>query len=146
MKGKTLLAIAMGITVLGVSAVYAGWTTGCNWFGPNASAATVRKFLTDSSALRNELMAKEFELRQEYAKAEPDQKRLDALGKEAGDLRAEIQSVAGKHGFAGGMINCGMPGQGMMCGMNHQGMAGPGAGRQMMASGGMCCMQQTVSR
>jgi hypothetical protein len=138
MKGKELLmVIALGIAVFGASVVYAGWGNGHNWFSPNSHAESARKFLADTSTLRNELMIQELELRQEYAKAQPDEKRLAALSQKADDLRAEIQAIADKHGLVGGMMNCGMQGQGMQhgpMGEMHQGMMAQGT-----KTGGMMC-------
>ena len=134
MKRKAIIAAALGITVFGVSAVYAGLPTwrGCGWFGPATKVETLREFQSKTLAQRDELMVKQLELRQEYAKANPDQERLAALQKTVDELQAGIQTSADKYGLAGGMMNCGM--QGQMTGKGaHQGMKGQG----MMCGCGM---------
>ena len=140
MKRKAIIAVALGIMVFGVSAVYAGLPTwsGCGWFGPTTKVETLREFQKKTLAQRDELTVKQLELRQEYAKATPDQVRLAALQKEVGELQAGIQSSADKYGLAGGMMNCGMQGgavtgQGVHQGMMAQGMKGQG----MMCGCGM---------
>ena len=134
MKRKAIIAVALGIMVFGVSAVYAGLPTwsGCGWFGPTTKVETLREFQKKTLAQRDELTVKQLELRQEYAKATPDQVRLAALQKEVGELQAGIQSSADKYGLAGGMMNCGMQGQVTGKGA-HQGMKGQG----MMCGCGM---------
>lgn len=139
MNRKALIAVVLGITVFGGSAVYAGWPTwsGCGWFGPATNVETLREFQSKTLAQRDELMVKQLELRQEHAKVNPDQERLAALQKKADELQAGIQSAADKYGLAGGMMPCGMQGKGMqhgpMSGM-HQGMMAQG----MKAGSTMC--------
>lgn len=136
MNRKALIAVVLGITVLGGSAVYAGssaWS-GCGWFGPATNVETLREFQKQTLAQRDELMVKQLELRQEHAKANPDQERLAALQKKADELQAGIQSAADKNGLAGGMMPCGMQGGGMMGkGMQQRPMGGMQQG--MMAQG-----------
>ena len=138
MKRKAIIAAALGITVFGVSAVYAGLPTwsGCGWFGPATKVETLREFQNKTLAQRDEFMVKQLELRQEYAKANPDQERLAALQKEVGELQAGIQSSADKYGLAGGMMNCGMQG-GQVTGKGVQ--HGPMGARQGMLAQGMMC-------
>ena len=136
MKRKALMAVVLGITVLGGSAVYAGLPTwsGCGWFGPTTKVETLREFQNKTLAQRDELMVKQLELRQEHAKAIPDQERLAALQKQVDELQAGIQSAADKSGLAGGMMPCGMQGGGVMGkGMQHGPMGGMQQG--MMAQG-----------
>jgi len=143
MKRKAIIAAALGIMAFGVSAVYAGLPTwsGCGWFGPTTKVETLREFQKKTLAQRDELTVKQLELRQEYAKATPDQVRLAALQKEVGELQAGIQSSADKYGLAGGMMNCGMQGQQVTGqGVQHGPMAGTHRGMmQGMKGQGMMC-------
>lgn len=136
MNRKAIIAVVLGITVIGVSAVYAGlpsWS-GCGWFGQTTKVENLREFQKVTLAQRDELMVKQLELRQEYAKTNPDQKRISALQEKVDELQAGIQSAAGKSGLAGGMMPCGMQGGGMTGkGMQHGPMGGTQQG--MMAQG-----------
>lgn len=144
MNRKALITVVLGITVFGGSAVYAGLPTwsGCGWFGPATNVETLREFQNKTLAQRDELMVKQLELRQEHAKANPDQERLAALQKKVGELQAGIQSAADKYGVVGGMMSCGMQGGGMMgTGMKHGPMGGMRQGMmaQEMKAGSMMC-------
>jgi zinc resistance-associated protein len=129
------LAVAVGLVLLG-SAAFAGWGQGYG-YGPRGygyGAASdkqvdpnaVRAFQKETLPLRDEMMVKRVEIRNEYAKEKPDQARIGTLQKEMIDLRTKIQTSAEKQGLPAAGYGPGMAGRG----------PGPGYGSRMMGGGG----------
>lgn len=110
----------------------AGCIYGTNYAGANGTVdvENVKKFQKETSALRDELMIKRAELRNEYAKPVADTTRIADIRKQMIDLQAKIQSAAQKNGLpAWG------PGYG-------RGYGGGGMGRGMGAGPGGCPRRQ----
>ena len=106
MTKKMAVGLALALTVLGGTAVYAG--IGCNggagMFGDNPDIEKVRTFQKETVTDRDEMMVKRLELNQELAKKSPDQVRIDALRKEMIDLRSRLQASATRLGLTGGCL------------------------------------------
>jgi zinc resistance-associated protein len=101
MKRVSVLAMAVMIAVLFTS-VY-GWAQG---YGPRYGAAqtqtdvnALRQFQKETLPLRDEMMAKRLEIRNEYSQAKPNLDRIATLQKEMIDLRTKIQVAAEKNGL-----------------------------------------------
>jgi zinc resistance-associated protein len=138
-------AMAVGLVLIGVT-VYAGGGAGygCGPCGHGAGAisgkpvdtAAFRAFQKETLPLRDEMMAKRLDIRNEYLKEKPDQNRIAALQKEMIDLRTKIRTAAEKQGLpaAGFGQGCGQrmaggPGYGGRgCGGRGFGGRGPGSG------------------
>ncbi len=99
--------------------------------------ATMQKIHADFNAatadLNKQLFAKESELNAALYAEKPDEKKVDALTKEIGELNAKIyservkmQKAMAKEGIMPGKGGCQMMGGGMMGGMQHGGMMGGG--------------------
>ncbi|HTP04762.1 MAG TPA: hypothetical protein VMM54_06375 [Nitrospirota bacterium] len=113
---------------------------GAQWdgYGAGTNVETMKKFQKETLALRDELMTKNLELRNEYSKSVPDTGRIATLRKEIIDLETKIQNIADKYnmtsyGRMGGMMGSGMMGGGMDCPM----MGGTGGGMIGGMGGGM---------
>lgn len=122
MKKTTVVIVALALAALGASGVYArGSMGGGGFFGPNADLDSVRKFQKETLPLRDEMMVKQLELRQELDKSSSDEARIAELEKEIDGLRATVRAAAEKRGFSGGAGSCypGMKGA-------RQGGRGPG--------------------
>ncbi|MBT0663286.1 hypothetical protein KI809_03140 [Geobacter pelophilus] len=106
MTKKMAIGIALALTVLGGTAVYAG--IGCNggdgMFGDNPDIEKVRIFQKETLTERDDMMIRRLELKQELAKKKPDQAKVDALRKEMVGLRAKIQDSAKRQGLTGGCL------------------------------------------
>lgn len=106
MTRKMAIGLALVLTVLGGTAVYAGM--GCNggagMFGDNPDIEKVRTFQKETSAERDDMMVKRLELQQELAKKSPDKTKIEALRKEMIDLRTKIQTSAKNQGLTGGCL------------------------------------------
>jgi len=132
MKKLTVVAaVVVAIALLGTGAYAArqGWGPGP---GGQVDVKAFRQFQQETSSLRDEMMAKGLELRNEFAKAAPNQGVIEALKAEMRALRTSIQAVAEKNGLpAWGMGRGAGRGFGGGCGYGK----GPGAG------GGLGCAQ-----
>lgn len=100
MKKVSVVAAAVALVIF-CTAIY-GWSQA----GPAAPPAQVdvkafRQFQKETLPLRDELMAKRLELRNEYAQATPNHEKIAGLEKEMIDLRTKIQTAAQKHNVAG---------------------------------------------
>lgn len=102
------LVLLAGLLIAGTASAwcmwggYGGWSRG----GYGARYGTVdtdkfRNFQKDTLSLREEMVAKNLELENEYDKPTPDPKRVAALEKEIIDLQTKIQEVADKYGISG---------------------------------------------
>ena len=113
-----VLVVTAGL-LLG-SMAFAAWGPG---YGPGPGAQVdvqaLRNFQKETLPLRDEMMAKRLELRNEFSKEKPDQNRVATLQKEMIDLRTKVQESAQKNGLPNW-------GQGRMMG---RGGYGPGHGQ-----------------
>jgi zinc resistance-associated protein len=80
-----------------------GWAQG---YGPRYAAAqtqtdinALKAFQKETLPLRDEMMVKRAEIRNEYAQAKPNLERIATLQKEMIDLRTKIQAAAEKNGL-----------------------------------------------
>ncbi len=115
----TLVVMAVaGLFIAG--GAYAGWGGG---YGPcymtGANAETVQKFRHETVSLRDELVTKRIELRNEYNKPVQDANRIAELQKDIIDLQTKIHAAADKYGLAAGGYGMG---RGMMNGTGGRGM------------------------
>lgn len=103
-----VLTVAFGLALLGTS-VYAQWGMGCGGPGGYGYAGSggkpvdvnaVKAFQKETLPLRDEMMVKRVEIRNEYAKEKPDEARIATLQKEMIDLRAKIKAAADKQGLS----------------------------------------------
>lgn len=85
--------------------------------------AALRAFQKETLPLRDEMMVKRVEIRNEYAKDKPDYAKVAGLQKEMIDLRAKIATAAQKNGLPAYGRGMGMGGYGQGA------MGGRGAGR-----------------
>jgi zinc resistance-associated protein len=110
------LVVAAGLLV--GSMAFAAWGPG-HGPGPGSQVdvQAFRNFQKETLSLRDEMMAKRLELRNEFSKEKPDQTRIATLQKEMIDLRTKIQESAQKNGLPNW-------GQGRMMG---RGGYGPGS-------------------
>lgn len=126
MKKVSVIAVVAALAVF-CSAMY-GWSQAVGGqAGPPAQVdvKAFRQFQKETLPLRDELMAKRLELRNEYAQANPNYDRIAALQKEMIDLRTKIQATAQKNGLPAWGAGFGRGGcQGAGAGWS----GGPGAG------------------
>ncbi len=122
MKAKMAAVIGMGLLALASTALAGpwGWRGGCATQGTPVNIESVKKFQDETTALRNEMMIKKMELRNEYLKDSADTTKVAALTKEIGELQTKITAIATSNGLPGPGGGCGMG-----CGMG-------GMGRGMM--------------
>ncbi len=132
MKNVVVAAVIVAVALLG-TAVYAAR----QGYGPGGQVDVnaFRQFQKETLPLRDEMMAKRLELRNEFAKENPDEAQVTKLRSEIADLRTKIQAAAEKNGlpaWGGG------PGAGRGPGRWAMGAAGCGYGGGRWASGGPC--------
>ena len=122
MKAKMTAVIGMGLLALASTALAGpwGWRNGNATQGTPVNIESVKKFQDETTALRNEMMIKKMELRNEYLKDSADAAKVAALTKEIGDLQTKITAIATSNGLPVSGGGCGMG-----CGMG-------GMGRGMM--------------
>lgn len=99
MKTRTIIGLVVVLGLLVTSAVYASGYRGQSGIG-NCQAVDVEKikqFQRETLSLRDELITKRFELRNEHGKPVPDTDRITTLRQEIRDLRAKIREVADKY-------------------------------------------------
>ncbi len=110
------------------SAVYAfGPGGGMHYFAdPNVDIAKVKKFQKETAGLRDELVVKKLEVRQEYGKEKPNLDRIAALKKEIIDLHTKIQKSAEANGLPAYGVKHKMAGRGMKNGKTGHGIMGKG--------------------
>jgi len=92
--------------------------------GKPVDVTAFKAFQKETLPLRDEMMTKRVELRNEYLKEKPDQTRIATLQKDMIDLRAKIRTSAEKNGLPA--FGPGMGGRGM--GWGGRGHGGRGAG------------------
>jgi zinc resistance-associated protein len=119
MKKVLVAALVVTAGLLVGSMAFAAWGPG---YGPGQGAQVdvqaLRAFQKETLPLRDEMIAKRLEIRNEFSKEKPDQNRIATLQKEMIDLRTKIQDSAQKNGLPNW-------GQGRMMG---RGGYGPGNG------------------
>jgi hypothetical protein len=133
-KLMVVAAVVVAIALLGTGAYAArqGWGPGS---GGQVDVKAFRQFQQETSTARDEMMAKGLELRNEFAKENPDQGVIDSLKNDMRALRTSIQAAAEKHKLpAWGMGRGAGRGYGGRM-MGGGGCGGPGAG------GGLGCAQ-----
>jgi zinc resistance-associated protein len=142
MKKLSIVGLVVAVGLLLGTVAYGGWG-GCGpWAGGQVDVSKVKAFQKETLPLRDEMITKRLDLRNEYAKETPDQGRVVALEKDIIDLRAKIQGAAQKQGLPawGQGYGPGGGGGGRGPGMMGRGGYGPGYGR---GSGcGSCPMWQ----
>lgn len=132
MKKVSVVAVVVAVVVL-CSAIY-GWTQSGPAVGTPPAQVDIKafkQFQKETLPLRDELMVKRLELRNEYAQATPNHEKIAGLQKEMIDLRTKIQTTAQKQGLpafgAGWRAGKGGFGRG---GWHHgPGRGGPAGGR-----------------
>jgi len=99
MKIRNIIGLVVIVGLLLVGVVYASGPHG--QYGMNAcqniDVEKVKKFQSDTLSLRDDLITKRLELRNECMKSEPDTNRIATLKKEIGELRTQIREVADKY-------------------------------------------------
>ena len=128
MKKMSVVMIVLGLVVsmLGVAnASYRnGMGGGCgNCAQGGVTSEQFRKFQADTIDLRQEMMAKRFEMQRENLKATPDNAKIAALQADIKTLQTKIQDVRIQSGLPVGMRDgeCGQR-------MGGKGMGTPGRG------------------
>ncbi len=120
MKRAIIIGLAIALTVVIGSAVYAHgpWGQGMGYSTNPAGPVNLenwKKFQQETLTLREEVMTKKMELRNEYSKTPRDYDRIASLKKEIVDLQTKIHATAEKYGLPATGFGCGMRhGQGMM--------------------------------
>jgi hypothetical protein len=136
---KKLIVAAAVVLAVGLVGTMAFAARG--GFGPGGQVdlKAFRQFQQETLTFRDEMMLKGMELRNEYAKEQPNQNQIAALKTEMSDLRLKIQASAEKNGLpAWGR------GQGRGFGSGFgggPGMRGRGPGRGAGCAGGDCPQQ-----
>jgi hypothetical protein len=105
MKKLVAVTVVVALGLLGTMA-HAGWQGyGPGYgagYGPGGGQVDVnklRQLQKETAPLRDEIAVKGVELRNEYAKQNPDQAQITKLRGEIGDLRTKIQAAAEKQGL-----------------------------------------------
>src|SRR4030067_2349547 len=98
-RGKTIIGILVVMAVLIMGTVFAfgyrgpSGTNACQ----NLDIEKVKQFQKETQSQRDEMMTKKLELRKEYGKEAPDDKRISTLKQEVRDLKVTIQQAADKY-------------------------------------------------
>ncbi len=95
---KKVVVAVVAVAVIGLLGTmgYAAWQGGPDG---QVDVNALRQFQKETLPLRDEMMAKGLELRNEYNKQNPDQNRIAKLRTEMEGLRTQIQAVAEKQGL-----------------------------------------------
>lgn len=136
MKKRTLviLGLVLSMSLIVAGSAFARWGGGYGMMGAgydrgpgdcyraDVDTESMVKFQKETLALRDELLTRRLELRQEYGKDSPDADLIAKLRKDIIDVETKIDKVAGKYdldgvgknrragrGYRGG-YNCGGPG------------------------------------
>jgi hypothetical protein len=130
MKRVSVMVVAVAAVIF-CSAIY-GWTQAGSGAPPaQVDIKAFKQFLKDTLPLRDELMVKRLELRNEYAQPTPNHEKIAGMQKEMIDLRTKIHTTAQKY-------NLPVMGRGWMAGKGGFGCGGwegagwgrgPGGGR-----------------
>ena len=114
MKARQVAVIGAGLLALAGTAFAGPWGYGggrAQGTGTAVSVEAVKKFQDETTALRNEMMLKKVELRNEYLKQPVDESRIATLTKEMTDLQAKINTIATSNGLPGSGGGCGLRGK-----------------------------------
>jgi hypothetical protein len=124
MRKISVMVAAMALVIFG-SVIY-GWSQAAPAAAPPAQVdvKAFKGFLKETLPLRDELMVKKVELRNEYAQPTQNPEKIAGIQKEMIDLRAKIQTAAQRHNVSG--MGCGWMGGG--AGFGRGGCQGAGAG------------------
>lgn len=99
MRGRTIIGILVLTGVLIMGTVFAfgyqdpSGTNACQ----NLDVEKVQQFQKETQSQRDEMMIKKLELRKEYGKETPDDKRISTLKQEIKGLKVSIQQAADKY-------------------------------------------------
>ena len=105
---KTALVIIVAAVALVAGTAFAqkGWGPGMGCMGPygygtdkSVNVESVKKFRKETLSLRDDLVTKKIELRNEYGKETPDTTRIAEIQKQIIDTQAQIRKVAEKNGL-----------------------------------------------
>ena len=100
MKKKSAAALALIASLLLVTVVYAHFPAGEKDGGnENIDIESVKKFQQETLTLRDSLMVKKLEIRQEYMKEKLDHEKIANIRKEMIDIRAKISKKADEAGL-----------------------------------------------
>lgn len=105
MRKSRIVAVLAVLGLLVATAAFAGpWSGGGGYergygCGPGVSSETLKNFQKETLPLRDELLAKRIEIREEYARENPDLQKLASLKKEMVDLQTRIAESARKNGI-----------------------------------------------
>jgi hypothetical protein len=110
MKRATMIGLVVMVAFLLTSVIYAGaqWYGYGTGYGAGTNVETMKKFQKETLSLRDDLVTKNLELQNEYAKPVPDTGRIVALKKEIIDLEANIQGITDKYNMPSGGYMSGM--------------------------------------
>ncbi len=98
-RGKTIIGIlvVMGVLIMGTVFAFGyrgpSGTNACQ----NLDIEKVKQFQKETLSQRDEMMTKKLELKKEYVKEAPDDKRISILKQEIRDLKVSIQQAADKY-------------------------------------------------
>ncbi len=98
-RGKTIIGIlvVMGVLIMGTVFAFGyrgpSGTNACQ----NLDIEKVKQFQKETLSQRDEMMTKKLELKKEYVKETPDDKRISILKQEIRDLKGSIKQVADKY-------------------------------------------------
>ncbi len=121
-----VIAAGLFLGVMGYAATNGGYGPRA---GVQADPAALQNFQKETAPLRDQIISRRTEIRNEYAKDKPDLNRIASLEKEIVDLRMKIQAAAQKQGLS-------TFGRGYGKGSGQCGMTGTGCGAGRMAVGG----------
>lgn len=99
MKGRTIIGLVVVLGLLIMSTVYASGYRGPNGMNTwqSVDLEKIKQFQKETLSLRDELITKRLEFRQECGKQDPDSDRITALRNEIRDIRSKIKEVADKY-------------------------------------------------
>jgi len=107
MRTGMVAVVAVAGALLASSAVYAGWGWGGGWCmtgnSQTVSTQKVRSFQKETAKARENLMEKQLDLQDEFAKDVPDGKRIVMLRKEINELQSQLQTAGDKYGMGNWM-------------------------------------------
>ncbi len=126
MRRGVIAGFILAVTLLCCASVFAyepGITGICLSRSHAADAEKVKEFQRETLELRDALMVKKAEIRQEYAKTNPDRRKITDLQKELADIRSRIHEKAEECGLV--LERCGTGEKRVLC-------------RKMVAGGYSC--------
>jgi hypothetical protein len=98
-RGRTIIGIlvVMGVLIMGTVFAFGyrgpSGTNACQ----NLDIEKVKQFQKETLSQRDEMMTKKLELKKEYVKDAPDDKRIGILKQEIRDLKVSIKQAADKY-------------------------------------------------